>query len=173
MQQLTAAHRTLPFQTWVEVTNLSNGKQVSVRINDRGPFIDGRIIDLSMAAARAIDMLRAGVAPVRLRIIDPPAEPPAAEPPAIPQALPEVAAQPPSPSYAVQAGAFADRQRAENLRESLPFPAARVVPSTEAPSGVPPFWRVLVGTGLNMDAAAALAAEVKEIAGDSLVVREE
>ncbi len=73
MQQLTAAHRTLPFETWVEVTNLTNGKRVDVRINDRGPFVDGRIIDLSQAAAREIDMLRAGITRVRLKVIPPPA----------------------------------------------------------------------------------------------------
>ncbi len=72
MRQLTAAHRSLPFQTWVEVTNLSNGKQVDVRINDRGPFVKGRILDLSQAAARDIDMLRAGTARVRLKVIPPP-----------------------------------------------------------------------------------------------------
>ena len=72
MEQLTAAHRTLPFETWVEVTNLTNGKRVDVRINDRGPFVDGRIIDLSQAAAREIDMLRAGLARVRLKVIPPP-----------------------------------------------------------------------------------------------------
>ncbi len=71
MQQLTAAHRTLPFDTWVEVTNLSNGKHVDVRINDRGPFVDGRIIDLSQAAAREIDLLRPGVARVRLKVVAP------------------------------------------------------------------------------------------------------
>ena len=72
MRQLTAAHRSLPFQTWVEVTNLSNGRQVDVRINDRGPFVKGRIVDLSQAAARDIDMLRAGTARVRLKVIPPP-----------------------------------------------------------------------------------------------------
>src|SRR6185295_5258616 len=72
MRQLTAAHRSLPFQTWVEVTNLSNGKQVDVRINDRGPFVKGRILDLSQAAAREIDMLRAGTARVRVKVIAPP-----------------------------------------------------------------------------------------------------
>src|SRR6476661_10266053 len=75
MRQLTAAHRRLPFQTWVEVTNLSNGKQVDVRVNDRGPFAKGRILDLSQAAARDIDMLRAGTARVRLKVIPPPREP--------------------------------------------------------------------------------------------------
>jgi rare lipoprotein A len=72
MHALTAAHRTLPFNTWLEVTNLQNGKRVNVRINDRGPFVDGRIIDLSMDAADRIGMVRAGLARVRLKVIKPP-----------------------------------------------------------------------------------------------------
>jgi len=67
--KLTAAHRSLPFDTWVEVTNLKNGERVRVRINDRGPFVDGRIIDLSLAAAEAIDLVRPGVGKVRLKVI--------------------------------------------------------------------------------------------------------
>src|SRR3990167_8927132 len=63
---LTAAHRSLPFGSRVLVTNLRNDKSVVVRINDRGPFVRGRIIDLSHKAAAQIDMLRAGVAPVRV-----------------------------------------------------------------------------------------------------------
>ena len=66
---MTAAHRTLPFHTVVRVQNTSNGKEVEVRINDRGPFIAGRIIDLSVCAARAIDMVRPGVVLVKLQII--------------------------------------------------------------------------------------------------------
>jgi len=66
---MTAAHRTLPFNTVVRVQNTSNGKAVEVRINDRGPFLDGRIIDLSLRAARAIDMIRAGVVRVKLKIM--------------------------------------------------------------------------------------------------------
>ncbi|MBD9513447.1 septal ring lytic transglycosylase RlpA family protein [Pseudomonas sp. BGr12] len=63
---LTAAHRTLPFGTRVRVTNLDNGRSVVVRINDRGPFGRGRIIDVSKAAAEQLNMLRSGTAPVRL-----------------------------------------------------------------------------------------------------------
>lgn len=63
---LTAAHRTLPFGTRVKVTNLDNGRSVVVRINDRGPFGRGRIIDVSKAAAEQLNMLRSGTAPVRL-----------------------------------------------------------------------------------------------------------
>lgn len=66
---LTAAHRTLPFGTRVSVTNLANGHSVIVRINDRGPFIRGRSIDLSSGAARAIGMTGAGVARVRMHVI--------------------------------------------------------------------------------------------------------
>ena len=64
--QLTAAHRTMPFGTKVRVTNLSNGRSVVVRVNDRGPYARGRIIDLSQAAAIRIDIVRAGVARVRV-----------------------------------------------------------------------------------------------------------
>ncbi len=69
MDRLTAAHPTLPFNTWLEVTNLTNGKVVDVRITDRGPFIKGRIIDLSLAAAREIDMIREGIVRVRIKVI--------------------------------------------------------------------------------------------------------
>jgi rare lipoprotein A len=65
-EALTAAHKTLPFNTCVEVTSLSNGRSVRVRINDRGPYVGGRIIDLSEAAARELGMIAAGVGRVRL-----------------------------------------------------------------------------------------------------------
>lgn len=193
MEQLTAAHRTLPFQTWVQVTNLRNGKQVDVRITDRGPFVNGRIIDLSLAAARELDMVRAGVVPVRLRVIQPPArnketrqdvaaaDPPPAAPdavatPALPAPVAGAesadASEVPAPvpgeqtaaGYAVQAAAFSDAGRAQAFRDSLPFPDVRVV------SGGSRLWRVLVGHNLNMDAATALAAQVKESAEDAFVV---
>jgi len=63
----TAAHKTLPFGTKVKVTNLKNGKTVKVRINDRGPFVAGRMIDLSKGAARKLGMVRDGVAEVSIR----------------------------------------------------------------------------------------------------------
>lgn len=62
----TAAHKTLPLGTKVKLTNLNNGKKVKVRINDRGPFIEGRIIDLTRKAARKVDMLEDGVVPVKI-----------------------------------------------------------------------------------------------------------
>ena len=67
---LTAAHRTLKFGTKVRVTNLRNGRKVIVRINDRGPFIRGRIIDLSLGAAKHIGMLKSGVARIKMEVLN-------------------------------------------------------------------------------------------------------
>src|SRR5436309_13624212 len=70
MNRFTAAHRTLPFNTKVRVTNTHSGKAVVVRINDRGPFKDDRIIDLSLAAAKEIELIGSGTAPVRLEVLE-------------------------------------------------------------------------------------------------------
>jgi peptidoglycan lytic transglycosylase len=161
MEQLTAAHRTLPFQTWVEVTNLDNGKQVDVRITDRGPFARGRIIDLSQAAARDIDMLRPGTARVQLKIIRPPAV----------TALPVSTTNPRFTNvngFVVQAGAFADHSRAESLRIQLEeeFGDARIL------SGPRNLWRVLVGRQLTLDQATALAVSVRAQSGEAQIVAE-
>jgi rare lipoprotein A len=72
MNALTAAHRTLPLGTWLLVENPRNGKTVRVRVNDRGPYVDGRVLDLSLAAARALGGVGEGVIRVRYRVIDPP-----------------------------------------------------------------------------------------------------
>lgn len=69
MYELTAAHKTLPFNTIVRVTNLDNGRSVEVRINDRGPFVKGRIIDLSLKAAESLGMIEKGTAPVKIEIL--------------------------------------------------------------------------------------------------------
>lgn len=72
MHAMTAAHKTLPLPTWVEVTNLQNGRKVVVKVNDRGPFVGDRIIDMSYAAAQALDMVRDGTARVEVRAISAP-----------------------------------------------------------------------------------------------------
>ena len=151
MEKLTAAHRTLPFGTWVRVVNLSNDKTVDVRITDRGPFVENRIIDLSHAAAEAIALIGPGVAPVRLDILSVPAA---------------VSAE---NWYAVQAGAFLDRERAEQLRASLErdFGPAHLVQRPDTPS----LWRVVVGRVPTEDAAAALAQRIRAQIGTAFVVR--
>src|SRR5947207_2649262 len=121
---MTAAHKTLPFNTVVRVTNLKNGEEVDVRINDRGPFVKGRIIDLSLAAAKEIDLARAGIAPVKLKVMksDSPVTKAAARPsppPVIPVPVVAAAAPPPvqvtseDPVYAVQVGAFQSKSAAD------------------------------------------------------------
>jgi len=77
---LTAASRHLPFNTRVRVTNEKNGRTVDVRINDRGPFVKGRILDLSEAAADALDMKKSGTAPVKIEMVAPPPAQAAAAP---------------------------------------------------------------------------------------------
>jgi rare lipoprotein A len=79
VKKLTAAHRTLPLNTRVRVTNLDNGKSVIVLVNDRGPYVDGRVIDLSTAAARRLGMVKKGLVPVKIEIVPPPAATPKAE----------------------------------------------------------------------------------------------
>ena len=164
MEKLTAAHRTLPFQTWVEVTNLKNGKHVDVRITDRGPFVDGRIIDLSRAAAREIDMLRAGIAPVKLRVIKPPRQTVSSIEP-FADSLPVTEG-----TYAVQAGAFRDHDRAEAFAASLLlFPSVRLIPPEDPDR---PLWKILVGKGLTQDAARTLAEELNPMSEKAFVVED-
>lgn len=137
MYGMTAAHKTLPLPAYVRVTNLQNGRSVVVRVNDRGPFVDNRIIDLSYTAAAKLDMLRNGTAMVEVRAIDPTV--PAADSAisasmsvgslistaAAAETAPPVAPAPPGPapsrdaSLFVQAGAFADPANAERLAAKL------------------------------------------------------
>lgn len=110
MHDLTAAHRTLPFGTLVEVTNLENGRSVTVRINDRGPFVEGRIIDLSLAAARLLELVGPGTAPVRLEVVR------------------EAVLPPGTPRFSLQLGAFTIRENAERLAAEVrpDFPGVAV-----------------------------------------------
>jgi len=100
MNAMTAAHTTLPLPTWVEVTNLENGRTVIVKVNDRGPFVDDRLIDLSYAAATRLDMVRNGTARVEVRAVATPYDTPVV--PAAPPSL--VAAAPASRAPAAAAG---------------------------------------------------------------------
>jgi rare lipoprotein A len=121
---MTAAHKTLPFNTVVRVKNLQNGEEVDVRINDRGPFVKGRVIDLSLAAAKEIDLVRAGVAPVKLKVLKdgsptskptapatppltpvfPAAPPPSSPPSSAPPNLPDTVPVQPAPTQNTVAG---------------------------------------------------------------------
>lgn len=168
MDKLTAAHRTLPFGTVVRVVNLANDKTVDVRINDRGPFIDGRIIDLSRAAARAIDLEQTGVIPVRIDVISDlvriPARPDDPEPAGvIPAQTEPVADSPRAPAtglFAVQVGAFRDYQNADRYAAAMKarYGSARLA----VRDGEPKMWRVLVGTEETSEMAGGLAARIHQ-----------
>jgi len=152
MEKLVAAHRTLPFDAWVRVVNLDNQKTVEVRIIDRGPFVANRIIDLSHAAARAIDLIGPGTAPVRVEVIRTPANAEAA-------------------LFAVQVAAFRDRANAERTRAAMAarYGSARLV----LRPGNPDMWRVLVGAETSQDGARALSQRIQSESGErsSFVVR--
>jgi rare lipoprotein A len=118
MHAMTAAHTTLPLPTWVEVTNLANGKRVVVKINDRGPFVDNRLIDLSYAAATALDMVRTGTARVEVRAISRPSLSQGSATVAAAAVPPPIAAAPLATEAElmfVQVGAFSQADNAERL----------------------------------------------------------
>ena len=123
MHKLTAAHPDLPFHTLLEVENLENGRRVLVRVNDRGPFLKGRIIDLSLKAAQRLGMAESGTARVTLRLLR-------RGPAAAQEALPPAAA-PAAAGCFVQAGAFSSRENAEELlltvEEALPGMGFRII----------------------------------------------
>jgi rare lipoprotein A len=150
MHKLTAAHRTLPFDTVVRVTNLSNGKSTVVRITDRGPFVDNRIIDLSMAAAREIDSIGPGVVPVRLEILSP-------------------GIDPTSGFFTVQVGAFRDRGNAERLRERLNAEYSPIfIQPYDSPDGL--YYRVRVGKVPGEDAAQHFGEQLRNREGIKPIV---
>jgi len=124
MFAMTAAHRHLPLPSFVEVINLDNGKRVVVRVNDRGPFVGGRIIDLSYAAAHRIGMVEKGVAPVLVRVVEPgdiPAQPVqiAASEPLVRSDAVDPGDRLESQGSYVQVGAFADRDAADRVKHDL------------------------------------------------------
>lgn len=141
MEKMTAAHRTLPFQTWVRVRDLDNDRTVDVRITDRGPFVAGRIIDVSHAAARELGMIGPGVARVRIEVIEAPKEAAGA-------------------LFAVQVGAFSDRANAERVRSQMEarYGSARLLQRAENPA----VWRVLVGAEATEDGANRLAERIRQ-----------
>jgi rare lipoprotein A len=108
MYAMTAAHKTLPLPCYARVTNLSNGRSVVVRINDRGPFVGNRVIDLSYTAAAKLDMLKAGTAFVEVRVVTPQQPAPL-----------DRATQSPAADLYIQAGAFADPANARKLAAKL------------------------------------------------------
>jgi rare lipoprotein A len=188
---MTAAHQTLPHGTRLRVTNLTNERAVIVRINDRGPFVDDRIIDLSYTAARQLDMIGPGTVPVRLEVLDRNAAVAVAAPPpprrrsapiamAAPRAEPvrSVAAAAPPPAadplrsarrFRVQAGTYADYDRARRTQRALDQAVGRAhLALIEAPDSR--YYQVRVGPFATPDDAAAAARRIVELGYPALVI---
>jgi rare lipoprotein A len=144
MNRLTAAHRTLPFNTVVRVTNMTNGKSTTVRITDRGPFVDNRIIDLSFAAAKEIESVGPGVVPVRLDILS--------------------AIDPTAGYFTVQIGAFRERANADRLRTRLSA-SYSPIQIVEFPTDSGALYRVRVGKVSGEQAAQQLGEQLRDKEG--------
>jgi len=149
MYKFTAAHRTLPFETMVRVTNLANGKSTTVRVTDRGPFVDNRIIDLSLAAAREIESVGPGVVHVRIEVLG----------------NVDVTVG----FFTVQVGAFKDRANAERLRDRLMNSYSPIfIQSYDSGEGT--FFRVRVGKVSGEDAAREFGEQLRAKEGFTPIV---
>lgn len=182
MHMVSAAHATLPLPSIVEVTNLDNDRSIQVRINDRGPFKPGRIIDVSRAAADQLGFVRQGTAKVRVRYVGPAPKDsflprPERKRPLLvaaskPEPKPELKAEAPlapsaesmaseaGPTFAVQAGSFANKGNAERAARALGAIAPAEVREQQREGGV--LYRVLVGAWPGKDGAADALAAVAE-----------
>jgi rare lipoprotein A len=181
---LTAAHPTLPIPSLVRVTNLDNGKSVVVRLNDRGPFVDDRIIDMSKAAAAALDMRAKGTAKVRVQYVGPapaegggavsaaPAPVQAVRVDVVAKSLPPVAAKPAPAAqtggYYVQAGAFSDLTNAHALRDRLSRSGPVAIEAANVNGS--DIYRVMIGPWNDRDAADAARARLAGTGTNGMVV---
>ena len=165
MYGMTAAHKRLPIPTYVEVVNLENGRRVVVRVNDRGPFHENRVIDLSYTAASRLGMLGKGTALVEVRAIDPTSPggvtTRVAQEPATPS--PPRAADGTLPKIYLQAGAFSSGDNAERLRRTLQQGLAREVRVIPAATGAGSVHRVRVGPLTSVEIADQVSAQMHQL----------
>jgi rare lipoprotein A len=156
MYQLTAAHREFPLGTWILVTNLENGRAVELRVNDRGPFVGDRIVDVSYAAGRLLGMIRPGVIPVRVSVTRQ-----ATTDEGSPAGL--------TAKFTVQAGSFSSQENARRLERSLAesFPGVEVV---KREVGGETYFRVWVGDFSRRSDAHSVAEQLAQRGFPTLVI---
>lgn len=165
----TAASKVLPLCTWVKVTNLENGRHVVVQINDRGPFVSNRIIDLSYSAAKTISMTRKGTALVNVRALAGPS-------PAPPRDIETISEKTPTPELDhgariyLQLGAFVHYDNAEKLRAKLVLQQAGQVRIQPARVHGKKFYRVQLGPYGTVDAIDSLTARLEKLGYDNTEV---
>ncbi len=146
MHAMTAAHKTLPLPTRVRVRNLKNGRSIIVTVNDRGPFVDNRIIDLSYAAATRLDMIGAGTALVEIEALQERELPPGGEVAVVTTTGLELSApQPATVNLYLQVGAFGDRSNAQRLVDRLHGNGYHSAAIRSDTVRVPPIFRVRLG----------------------------
>lgn len=154
MYAMTAAHKTLPLPSYVRVTNLANGSSVVVRVNDRGPFLHDRLIDLSYAAAARLGIVGTGTGLVEIEGLDPGA------PVATPAPPPVAGPGPGAPRLYVQVGAFSNPVNAEQLKASLERADFRPVRVETSQQQQGPVYRVRIGPLANIEDGDRLTARV-------------
>lgn len=162
MYDMTAAHRTLPLGTMVEVENLANGRRAKVTVNDRGPFIEGRVIDLSYAGAKEVDIVDAGTAKVALRLLG--------RDEGYIKTV-KVVEGGKGGRYVVQVGSFVDKDNAERLKTALLWKEKDVYITKAKVSGKT-FHRVRVGRFKERDKARELAESLAQEGYPVVVMRE-
>jgi rare lipoprotein A len=148
MYQLTCAHQTLPLGTMVMVTNLENGKSVELKVNDRGPFVRGRIIDVSYAAAKMLDMCEKGTAPVKVEVFGPVIEQ--------------------IQRFTLQVGSFVDETNAQRLAEQL-RKSFENVHVTTMETQTQKYHRVRVGQFETRESASVMAEKLSQMGFNVLV----
>ena len=168
MHAMTAAHKILPLGTIVRVTNKSNGRSLALRINDRGPFVDDRVIDLSRAAADKLDVLGRGTAPVRITAID--------DQPQTASAAAKAVAQPPKLNSGsggrifLQVGAFPQQEDAREMArqmENLGYRGRCFYAESVK------MWRVQLGPVASRDMAGDMKERLIDVAHDAFIVIDE
>ena len=159
MYAMTAAHKTLPLPTYVRVRNLSNGKTVVVRVNDRGPFHDNRLIDLSYAAATRLGIVGTGTGLVEVEAVSATEAPVMASKPAGPELIARANAAE-VPRLYLQVGAFASRENAEAARSNLVAAGLTPVHIESAQRDGAPVWRVRLGPLATVEESDHLAARI-------------
>ncbi len=168
MYAYTAASKVLPLPCWVRVTNLRNGREVVVKVNDRGPFVANRILDLSYGAARALGMIQSGTAIVEVQAVDP------ALPAANPPPPPSEAQGAPVPRLFLQVGAFSDQERARRLVTALRdmgFGPVRLAPLLAEPRQA--LYAVRIGPLANVNALDEAARRMRKVGIKGFKVRVE
>jgi len=156
MYAMTAAHKTLPLPTYAEIINLENHARVVVKINDRGPFHDNRIVDLSYAAATKLGIIGRGTGLVELRAIDPARYRASAEE-RTPEQKPAAAVPAVMPRFYIQVGAFGDLMNAENMRDRLAVLGPQLINISEALVSGKMLYRVRIGPLASIDNADQIA----------------